>query len=245
MSEASDDWHEAAGEYVLGTLSTAERAAFEARLEGDLEAGRAVAFWRERLAPLDDVAVAVEPPPALWSAIASALPPIDLPVPPAVNDNMRRLRASRNRWRGAAVAAALFAVAGAFVAVNEDARTRLGLPGVAGGGLGGNEYVAVVNRDGALPALLVNVDAVSGRVLVRALDLPDPAQDRSYELWYVPPQEKPISIGLMDGSDATLADIAPVPGGTFAVSEEARGGSSTGAPQGAIVYSGKLVKMPR
>ena len=240
-----------AGEYVLGTLSAPERAAFDARLENDAAAQRAVAFWRERLAPLDDVAAPIAPPDRLWSEIESVLPPPV--VPAAANDNLLKLRRSRNRWRGAAVAAALAAVAGTLIALNDEARSLTGLdagPQVAGPvgapveGLNGGEYVAVVNRDGSLPALVVSVDGGTGEVSVRALDMPKPGEGRSYEVWYVSPGEDPVSVGLMDEPGATIAAVEAEAGGTFAITEEARGGSPTGKAQGPMMFSGKLVKLP-
>ena len=250
MSETEDERGasgEAAGEYVLGTLPAPERAAFDARLENDPAALRAVRFWRERLAPLDDVAAPIEPSPRVWSEIERTLPPVPVAAA-AANDNVRRLRRSRNLWRAGAVAAALLAAAGALVAVNDDARGRIGLgdaPVVAdGGALDGGEYVAVVNRDGTLPALVVNVDATTGQVSVRALDMPQPGEGRSYEVWYVPPGGEAVSVGLLDEPGATIADVDAEPGGTFAITEEARGGSPTGAAQGPMMFSGKLVKLP-
>lgn len=250
MSAMDDELEDArdttAGEYVLGTLPEPERAAFAARLENDPQAQRSVRFWLERLAPLDDVAAPVAPPDRVWGEIERTLPPVPAAVA-AANDN-QRLRRSRNLWRGAAAAAAIVAAAAVLVAVNDDVRREAGLGGAPivaeGGTLAGNEYVAVVNRDGALPALVVNVDGTTGKVSVRALDMPRPDEGRSYEVWYVPPGGEAVSVGLMDGPGAAIADVDAQPGGTFAITEEARGGSPTGEAQGPMMFSGKLVKLP-
>ncbi len=62
-----------AGEYVLGTLTDAERTQFEAQLQTDPEAAAAVAAWQEHLAPLDPPTEPVEPAPETWSAIKSRI----------------------------------------------------------------------------------------------------------------------------------------------------------------------------
>ena len=67
-------------------------------------------------------------------------------------------------------------------------------------------------------------------------------EDRSLELWALPPDVAPVSLGLMpeagrarlalnDRQRAALADAANI-----AVSDEPRGGSPTGAPTGAVLY---------
>jgi anti-sigma-K factor RskA len=69
-----------------------------------------------------------------------------------------------------------------------------------------------------------------------------PGSGRAFELWAVPPQGAPRSLGLVSGEQATtvqrgllLRDTA-----AFAVSLEPSGGSPTGAPTGPILSVGKL-----
>lgn len=58
-----------AGEYALGLLEGAARDAFEARLTHEPGVARALAAWRQRLAPLDGPPETVEPSAALWSRV--------------------------------------------------------------------------------------------------------------------------------------------------------------------------------
>ena len=104
--------------------------------------------------------------------------------------------------------------------------------------------VAVVNRSGELPALIVRVDPRAGIVQVRELAAETPAE-RSLELWSILPGGAPRSLGLVAPGATRVsvpeADRARLDGATVAVSVEPRGGSPTGSPTGPVVYSGRLV----
>jgi anti-sigma-K factor RskA len=67
--------------------------------------------------------------------------------------------------------------------------------------------------------------------------------NRSLELWSLPPQGAPRSLGLIAADKATVVQRGKVLDGTaaFAVSLEPAGGSPTGAPTGPVLYVGKLV----
>ena len=234
-----------AAEFVLGTLDAEDARRIEEALEIDASLRADVAFWRERLMGLDDAMAPVAPSERVWAGIEAALP--DAPEGGlAANDNeLVALRRSRNAWRFGAMAAALVAVGAGFLASNADLRRQIGLPGDERGTvqLASQEYVAVVNRDGALPALLIKVDGASGRVSVRNLAIERP-KDKSLELWWIPEGQKAISVGLVDDDATTIADITPRQGGTFAVTEERPGGSPQGVAEGPVVYSGQLVLQP-
>ena len=56
-----------AGEYVLGTLSTSERQAFESAMSGDQGLRREVYAWQDRLLGLTRRLQPVVVPPELWA----------------------------------------------------------------------------------------------------------------------------------------------------------------------------------
>ncbi|WP_029029905.1 anti-sigma factor [Salinarimonas rosea] len=245
MHEGDDD--ALAGEYVLGTLRGDERAAFEARLAREPALAEAVAAWQERLAPLTEAVAPVAPPADLFARIEARLetefeesrPATSPPPSPAEVvslDEVRRLRRALGRWRVAAgglgaLAAALVALAilfpGGFLPPPPE----------------GERYVAVVDRGGDLPALIVQVDVAQGLVRVRAPAAEAPP-DRALELWLVAEGDDPRSLGLVrDAADFRIepAVARASPGATLAVSVEPPGGSPTGAPTGPVVYTGVLI----
>ena len=108
------------------------------------------------------------------------------------------------------------------------------LQGTGGSAQGVNTFVASVSGDGRAlvtrPLLPVSVEA-----------------NRVLELWSVPPDGAPRSLGPISSSGATVIARERLPasllkGGTaaLAVSLEPPGGSPTGAPTGPVLYAGKL-----
>jgi anti-sigma-K factor RskA len=236
-----------AGEYVLGTLAGAECEAFRAALATDPQLQAEVREWERRLAPLAGAVTPENPSPAVWSAIegrlaAAKVAPSDDTA--AARDGtpatVLRLRRSVVLWRGvAAMAGALAAALILFIAWGD----------LQPAAEQGQEYVAVVNRGGDLPALIVRVDTQQGVVTVRALGAEAPP-GRSLELWYIGAGKPPKSLGVVENAAGPIVIPAVlrqggVEGATIAVTEEPKGGSPTGSPTGAIVYSGKLIEVQR
>lgn len=229
-----------AAEYVIGTLPLAEREAFERDLAADPGLLAAVRAWEERLVPLADSLPAVEPPAALRDRLLRAVSASGLAADPAADAvpflaaaaELRRLRRSRAIWQGATAAVtALAAALALYIAVPRPLPEAPGL-------------VAVVNRSGELPALIVRVDPRAGTVQVRELAAEIPA-GRSLELWSIVAGGTPRSLGVLAPGPTRAAvpaeDRPRLGGATIAVTVEPSGGSPTGGPTGPIVYSGRLV----
>ncbi len=238
-----------AAEYVLGTLAFDERATFAERLRDDAWARQAVAAWERRLDGLADRIEPAEPPFRVWEGIDRA---VQVPVAKMhtfkVIDGGGRggasagLLASRNRWRAGALISGV--VAAALVAYIGNHQAMIA-------GAGGRTYLAVVNRGGDKPAMLVSVDLATRSVRVRPVTAVAPA-GKSLELWYVAEGKPPRSMGVVDGTmtrpmpreaDLPAKDLTTKdPAATFAVSMEPTGGSRTGGPSGPVVYSGQLIQ---
>lgn len=208
-----------AAEFVLGTMTGAARRRFARWLAADPFVARRVRGWEERLAGLAFQAVPVTPAPAVWEAIERRIGP-----------------APQGRWR---------ALAAAVVAV-----TVIGL----GWYLWQGQLVAppqaqALIADATGQALWQVAFAADGEhVEVTAIgDFRHP-DSRSLELWALPPEAAPVSLGLMpaqgskrlaidDRQRAALGIAANV-----AVSDEPFGGSPTGAPTGAVLFVAALAR---
>jgi anti-sigma-K factor RskA len=236
-----------AAEYVLGSLSPDERAAFELERVVDPATARAVAAWERRLGPLALAVPAEMPPDHVWPRIAGALTGADAipapaplasappaPAPTAANDD-RAIRLVRQvrRWRLVAAGTGLLAAGLAlFVAVG--GRRDEPAPGT--------RYLAVVQSGGALPALVLRIDTATGTAEVRPVGAETPS-GKSLELWYIGSGASPKAIGLVGASATRIALPAETAAsGLIAVTVEPPGGSPNGAPTGPVVYSGTLIR---
>lgn len=99
-----EDLSMTAAEYVLGTLSTEERASFARQIETDPQARAALEEWESRLAPMNGVVESLTPSPETWRGVTRRLGFSD-----AEGARVVVLRQAVTRWRiatGAAVAMA-------------------------------------------------------------------------------------------------------------------------------------------
>lgn len=219
-----------AGEYVLGTLSAAERVEAQTLLSQNGEFAAAVDLWASRLTPLLLAARSIAPPTHLRERILAS---IGAASPSgSVVDLAKRV----SFWRGVSLAASAVAAALALFIVFKPA------PEVAPG-----NYVAVLQPEGPGPAFVASIDIKDGTISVKRLGSEAEA-GKTYELWAVGGgRTAPQSLGVIDASLKIPAgqlgkiDPATLNETVFAISLEPQGGSPTGAPTGPVLYTGKLV----
>lgn len=224
-----------AAQYVAGTLRGRARRRFEALLPAHPQLRAAVQRWQANLLPLAGPLPPVTPPPRVWQAIAQRLWPQPAPLP-----WWQKL----GLWRGATALAGVAALALALqvARVPPDAAPPIVvvLQGTGDGGsaAGSSLFVASLAGDG-------------GSLVTRPLQtvaLPVLDAQRVLELWAVPPQGAPRSLGLVSASGVSVVPRARLRAAqleagrtqALAVSVEPAGGSPTGAPTGPVVFAGKL-----
>jgi anti-sigma-K factor RskA len=71
----------------------------------------------------------------------------------------------------------------------------------------------------------------------------DADADKDYELWIIPPNQAPISLGILQGDRITLPAPAALTGYVLAVTLEPKGGGPGGKPTGPIVAAGPLTNI--
>jgi anti-sigma-K factor RskA len=220
-----------AAQYVAGTLRGRARQRFEALLPSHPALQKAVLDWQLRLMPLTTVLPEQQPPPQVWRGIERRLWPAAASAAPL--PWWQRL----GLWR-ALSGTALAGVVGLVVMLNK-------LPPAQ------PPVVVVLESTGAAPTAAGTIVAsfsADGRALVtRTLTPVGLTPDRVLELWSVPPQGQPRSLGLISANGVTVLKRDKLParvltGGTaaLAVSVEPPGGSPTGVPTGPVVFAGKL-----
>lgn len=220
-----------AAEYVLGTLRgpARKRVARLARLEPVL--ADAVRRWEDRLLPFAESLPAIAPPARVWEAIVERIRGSASP-----SGARASLWSSLGLWRGVAFVGLASAVVLAIALFSAAPREE-------------GTLVAVLAAQDAKPALVAIADRTGRFLTIKAVAPIEVAADRTLQLWALPPQGNPKSLGLVAKSGiARLALPSPadqalqnVP--TLAISLEPLGGSPTGLPTGPVLYTGSLQRV--
>ena len=224
-----------AAQYVAGTLRSGARRRFSTLLPSHPLLRAAVHAWRDRLMPLTAVVTPETPPAGTWARIEQRLWPQAAAAAPAASLPWWRGLAF---WRGASGLATVAAVGLALLLANPEPQAPpvvVVLQGTEAGGPALGSIVASVSGDGR-------------SLVARPLQPVAMAAGRALELWAVPPQGAPRSLGLISAEGATVIKRAKLPQAlldqrntaALAVSVEPAGGSPTGMPTGPVVFAGKL-----
>ncbi len=226
-----------AAEFVAGTLRGGARRRFEALLPGHPGLRAAVAQWQARLMPLTSALAPTAPPARVWAGVETRLWPSEVSHASAAQAWWRGLAF----WRAASGFATVAAVGLALVLAYpqpQPAPLLIVLQATEAGatpGIVSSSFVASLGSDGQ-------------SLVTRPIQPVALAAGKALELWAVPPNGAPRSLGLISASGTTVLQRNKLPRdlldaqrtAALAVSVEPPGGSSTGAPTGPVVFAGKL-----
>jgi anti-sigma-K factor RskA len=207
-----------AAEYVLGTLTGAARRRFERWREASAAVDARCGYWEARLMPLLATVAPLAPSPLVWPRIQAQL--------------AREAPARRHRpVLGLALAASVLLVvlAGVFYWRAQPRPLEMANISTPAGTL--LWQIEVSGRGGAAVTIGVRAGTLT------------PPSGRDYELWALPKDGAPVSLGVLPYRGGSLqraltaAQQQALAGARqLAVSLEPPGGSPTGQPTGAIVY---------
>jgi anti-sigma-K factor RskA len=223
-----------AAEFVIGLLDGDDHAAAAARAGRDPSFAAAVAAWESRLTPLADAIASVAPSAAVWTGIARRLP---------------RNRADQKPWwdslvlwRAATAVAAATAAALAVVVLTPD-RSVAPTPEQPGALQPVLASTRMQTESGRV-LFVITLDQERNRVVVTPVD-PDGQPGHSHELWLLPKEGAPVSLGVMpdDASAAMTVTLSLSADASLAISVEPEGGSPTGLPTGPVVAQGRLTPL--
>lgn len=223
-----------AAEYVIGLLDGEAHAAAATRVGGDRAFATAVAAWEDRLTPLVDDVAPVAPSPGVWAAIVRRLP---------------RNRAEQGPWwdslplwRAASAVATAAAAALAVVVLTSD--RAVAPPPETPDALQPLLASTRMQSDTGRVLFVITLDQARNRVIVTPVD-PDGQPGHSHELWLLPKDGAPVSLGVMpDDASAAMSVTLPLsPDASLAISVEPEGGSPTGLPTGPVVAQGQLTPL--
>jgi anti-sigma-K factor RskA len=218
-----------AAELAFGLLDPADRQAAETRLASDEAFASAHARWQGYAAAMIDHP-GEAPSASVWTAIEARLP---------ANDSAPAASASLRWWKAGTLVASAAAVVLGVVALQ---KPQTIIERVLVAQQASAPMVAVLT--GKTGFVTVSFDPASGRMTsaVTGLDI----GAHSPELWVIPADGKPRSMGVMNASAPswakvpTTASSVMAAGVTIAVSVEPVGGSPTGQPTGPVILTGKL-----
>lgn len=221
-----------AAEYALGALHGGARRRFERWMMESWSIRQEVWYWENKLAPLANAVPTQEPPARVWQAIEERLWPTAAQQP-------ARGRGLSWLWAGWSLAATAAVLVLAVLLVQQPA-PQTG-PLLSG---------AVVQKDVEDPLWLVAESGdpgQPGKLSLRPVAATQPEGQHDYELWVVPADGNPMSLGVIpvgkDSLQITLSKEARAAlsiSRTLAISLEPKGGSPSGAPTGPILHITKL-----
>lgn len=229
-----------AAEYALGLLTGDDRLEAERLASSDPDFAREAARWRGRLAPMIGEVDETAPPATVWQRIAAAT------GEGSQSSNVILLQRRVRAWRGAAAAMTALAASLAVFLVMEPRPAPVPTPAPHAKKAPAAPLVAMLGNEQSQTKVVASWNPAT-RQLVLAVAGAMPADpNHSHELWVIPSDGKPRSLGTMGGAKATHKQIADAvadlltQGATIAISVEPPGGSPSGAPTGPVVASGAL-----
>jgi anti-sigma-K factor RskA len=249
-----------AARYAVGVLRGGARRRLEAYSRQSATVRSRILLWQERISAIMELPPAQQPHPNVWKRIENML--MHMPQRMGhvtgqleqVQAALITLRERLNWWRLGALSAGLATVVAVAVSVlgqqtlddrsQQLAQAQKQLQQQAAQQQ--IEYVAVLADDKSAASVLVTFDPSKKRLVLQRVGSYQEADDKSLQLWALPPGRAPQSLGVMSADKVLKLTAAPeqvtsVP--TLAISLEPKGGvPSEKGPTGPVLFKGALIQ---
>ncbi len=215
-----------AAEYVLGTMRGGARRRFAEMAAADTGLREHITRWENHLTPLAERLAPVNAPARVWRNIQARIAPNKAP----------QSATQAGWWTRAKVGFASFAAAIALtLVVLPYFRAAEEMP----------MLTAVLEEQGV--ARMVVEQPKAGMLMVNIVRPWKDATEHSMELWVIPADGAPRSLGLVNDQGSTMIRTAELDarlagGAVLALSKEPRGGSPTGLPTGPVLCKGVIAR---
>jgi anti-sigma-K factor RskA len=215
---------ERAAEYVLGTLSYAERQTVQDDLATNEQLREAVAWWEEHLVSINNLTPALKPHSRNLEAIKHRL-------------GFTSKKSPVNWWRSWALVTSMACLVFVAIIVTDLPQTPDSEPA----------STLIVRNDAQEPLWIITIDWEKAALETEAFAVDAPGANKSYELWLLTSAtQPPISLGLLPVAGIKQARLEQLQAGitsrhALAVSLEPEGGSPTGQPTGPVLYVAEFI----
>lgn len=232
-----EERNELAAEYGLGLLEGDELGRAHALAREDSEFRAEVTRWSHQLAPLLDEVEPIAPPARVFAAIEQRIG-----EPPQRSDNVHQLRRRLNIWRGFAAGASAIAASLALLLVTRPEP----IPQAPVAREATAPMVAMMEAEDSDARLVATWDPDDRSLVVAAATGVEGVAGQSHELWVIPADGTPRSMGVIPAPAPMHLRVAGpmadqlAEGATLAISVEPVGGSPTGQPTGPVIAAGTL-----
>jgi anti-sigma-K factor RskA len=249
-----------AARYAVGILRGGARRRLEAYSRQSATVRSRILLWQERISAIMELPPAQPPHPNVWKRIENMLMNMPQRMSHAtgqlaqVQAALAKLRKRLSWWRMGAISAGLATAVAVAVSVSglqtlgdrsqQLAQAQQQLQQQAAQQQ--IEYVAVLADDKSAASVLVTFDPSKKRLVLKRVGSYQEADDKSLQLWALPPGGAPQSLGVMSTDKVLKLTAAPeqvtsVP--TLAISLEPKGGvPSEKGPTGPVLFKGALIQ---
>lgn len=227
--------HKLAAEYVLGTLRGGARRRFQSWLNSDPHLQQIVREWEQHLMPMMEFSRKQVPQAQVWRNIEQRLKLSAAKSSHALFSFLDSI----HFWRNVSLLATSALIVMAIFVLKPQAPL-----------LTPDLYVATLSDDKARPIAIISSDAKHHQIVLRFVDRPQLAEDKSLELWSISKEGKVRSLGLVNAASQENvlrinlpADIQSDTPQLLAISLEPKGGSGNPEkPSGPILFKGNWLK---